>query len=449
VFLSFLAFVVVRYIQLGARRDFLATMRVEFLIGIVVIVLVSMQLVQRTPRIGHARSIVYGIGALFLAILVQLPFAADPILAQKIFMDRVIKFAFLTYFMTVMIESPKNLVWFLAAFLFSVYYVTLEAVEGLISGSLVWQNQGVMRLHGAVPIYQHPNSLAGVAMGALPFVVFLFKPVRHKIFQLGLLATLVTSSLCVVYSGSRTAYVGLIAFLLWWWFQSQRKWRLLVYMVFLGAIFLAVVPDQYIERFQSIGGQEKEGHSRQTRIVILEDAIAIFLEHPWGVGVASFPAVRMARFGRVQDTHNLYLEVATNLGIQGLLIFLYLVTVMMLGYRRAMKSFGAQQGVLTALAPQVRHDRILSSDVRRHYRDLEFLIGTAKAAGGFILIRLVLGLFGMDLYEVYWWFGAGLAIVLYGLMESTARNTVVLTNMCDQGQIRDSTPSSTSTGGLS
>ena len=32
-----------------------------------------------------------------------------------------------------------------------------EAVRGLISGSLVWGNQGIMRLHGSVPRYGHPN----------------------------------------------------------------------------------------------------------------------------------------------------------------------------------------------------------------------------------------------------------------------------------------------------
>ncbi len=103
-------------------------------------------------------------------------------------MDRVIKFAFLTFFMAVMIESPRQMRLFLAAFLFSTFYVTQEAVRGLISGGLVWQNQGVMRLHGAVPIYAHPNSLAGVAMGCIPFVAFLFPHTRRWWLKLALLA---------------------------------------------------------------------------------------------------------------------------------------------------------------------------------------------------------------------------------------------------------------------
>lgn len=36
-------------------------------------------------------------------------------------------------------------------------------------------------------------------------------------------------------------------------------------------------------------------------------------------------------------------------------------------------------------------------------------------------MRLVLGLFGMDLYEIYWWYGAGLAIVLMGMQVHVRR----------------------------
>lgn len=59
--------------------------------------------------------------------------------------------------------------------------------------------------------------------------------------------------------------------------------------------------------------------------------------------------------------------------------------------------------------------------MRTHAEDLRYLEAVAKAAGGFILVRLVLGAFGMDLYEVYWWFGAGLAFALSSLEISTLK----------------------------
>lgn len=59
----------------------------------------------------------------------------------------------------------------------------------------------------------------------------------------------------------------------------------------------------------------------------------------------------------------------------------------------------------------------------RHDRDLGLLIAVSRATGGFIFVRLVLGAFGMDLYEIYWWFGAGIAVALSGMAVTTARRT--------------------------
>jgi len=426
VFLSFLAFVVVRYIQLGARRDILGTLRFEFLVGIVVIILVSMEFAKRKPNIGGAQDVIIMIGLLFGAMIVQLPLAAAPVLARTIFNDRVIKFAFLTYFMAVMIESPNQLRWFLAIFLFSVFYITLEAFQGLLSGGLVWQSQGIMRLHGAVPIYMHPNSLSGVAMGSLPYVVFLFRHVKYWYLKLALLGGTGTALVCIVYSGSRTGYLGLIAFVLWWWFQSEKKVRFFLLALVLGVAVVNILPQQYIERFESITGEEKEGASKASRILILKDAWTVFLENPAGVGVASFPAVRMKRFGRFQDTHNLYMEVATNLGIQGLIIFIGLVVVVLKQHRKAFFSFRKQKRQLDVVLAGRSVPRPALKATKSHYEDLVFLADTAKAAGGFVVIRLVLGAFGMDLYEVYWWFASGLALVYSSLMVSTQRKTNAL-----------------------
>ena len=162
VFLLFLAFVVVRYVQAGERMDLLRTIRFEFLLGGLSIILGIIQMSQRQPQIGTARVLLISIALLFFCMLLELPLAADPVVARTIFNNRAFKFAMLTFLVLVYVESPKYLEYFLWAFLFSIFYITLESVQGLITGGLYWENQGVMRLHGAVPLYGHPNSLGGV-----------------------------------------------------------------------------------------------------------------------------------------------------------------------------------------------------------------------------------------------------------------------------------------------
>lgn len=429
VFLVFLAFVVVRYVQAGERMDLLRTIRFEFLLGGLSIILAIIQMSGRKPRIGTSRALLISICLLFFCLILQLPFAADPIIARRIFNDRAFKFAMLAFLIVAFVESPTYMKLFLGAFLFSIFYITLESVEGLISGGLYWENQGVMRLHGAVPLYGHPNSLGGVALGTLPYVVYLWHEIKPWYMRLGLLASSATAITCIIYSGSRTAYVGIVGLVLWMFYISDRKWRFLVRAAIVGTIVVMIVPQQYIERFESIGGQEKEGKSKETRIEILRDAVTIFAENPLGIGVASFPAKRMERFGREQDTHNLYLEVATNLGIQGFIVFVFLVGSMMRTLRRVAIGVRRQRAVLAksargkTLAPAMRREALA------HDKNLRLLIAVSHATGGFIFVRLVLGLFGMDLYEIYWWFGAGLTISMSGMAESMLARTRYLVDV--------------------
>ncbi len=414
-FMIFLAFVVARYIQINARLDLLSTIRFEFVLGGIASALAVVQLSSRRPENGASGRLMAAIALLFAAMIIQLPFAADPKLARDVFSDRVFKFAILTFLMVVFVESPRYLRLFMAAFLFAVFYITLESVRGLISGGLIWENQGTMRLHGAVPIYRHPNSLGGVALGGLPFLWYYWGEFRNVILRIAILAMATTSTVCVIYSGSRTAYVGLLGLVFWFWGNAKRKGRFFVNLLIVGAIVVMIIPRQYIERFQSITGEEKESHSKDARKEILWDAWTIFLENPLGVGVASFPAVRTQRFGRSQDTHNLYLEVGTNLGVQGLAVFGFLAWTMMAAFAGADRGFRRWRAQIAAIYRQGRLPRDLAGSARLLDKELSFLAATAKAGGGFIFVRLVLGLFGMDLYEIYWWFGAGLAIILSGV----------------------------------
>ena len=50
------------------------------------------------------------------------------------------------------------------------------------------------------------------------------------------------------------------------------------------------------------------------------------------------------------------------------------------------------------------------------FQQTGFLLAVARAAQAYLLARLVLGLFGHDLYEIYWWFVTGLALSLLAIL---------------------------------
>jgi putative inorganic carbon (hco3(-)) transporter len=407
IFGIFLTFVVARYMQWGARRSIFETIRIEFVLGLILTIVCAVIISKKPIDISRAKNVVSGIALLFVAMLIQLPFAADPEMANHIFVDRVIKFAMLTFFMAALIRTPKSLGLFLAAFLFACFYVTQESARGAITGGLVWENQGVMRLHGAVPIYRHPNSLAGIAMGTIPFCIFLWPAIQRRWVKLLLIPPLITSFICVLYSGSRTAYIAFFAFMVYWFWQSQNKKKWVMWTVLIAIAVGPFIPEQYIGRFKSIGGQEAQGNSKEKRIEILEDAWLVLKAYPLGVGVASFPAVREEMFGRKQDTHNLYLEVATNLGVQGFAVFAFLIGAFISTWAM-LKRFSKKLNLVLLRQPDSVDKRI----IRELFYKLKLCEQTTIAIGGFLFVRLTLGFFGMDLYEVYWWFIAGTLLSL-------------------------------------
>ncbi len=436
VLLIFCSYVIIWYLQVGSRIRWLGAIHIEF---IVVSLLVPFALVTyRKTKTRSRPPLVLSVLMFFGLLLIMTLFSYDFPTSWSVFIDRVIKFAFMALFIASFAKSPKGLRFFLAAFMLACFKMGQEGLVGKITGSMVWQNQGVMRLHGSTDLYGHPNSFAGMALGTLPFIMYLF-PISNRWVKSILLIQVVFAFNIIIFSGSRTGYVGLIGMTLFFIFRSKKKMK----FIFLGAVFFlgmfSFVPQEYLSRFESIytssdtddrTGAIKAGEgSKSARIQITEDALAIFATHPLGVGVGAFPSIRKDIFGRSQDTHNLYLEVATNLGVQGIIIFGSFVYFIIKQLFRNRNELLYDCSLLEAVALKRGEGRLNPIGIG-HYNDLKFLTAVCDSVILFIILRLVLGLFGMDLYEIYWWFSLGLTLSLTRVMAvAHARTDYLLKNL--------------------
>jgi putative inorganic carbon (hco3(-)) transporter len=402
--LIFCGYVIIWYLQIGDRFPALGAIRIEFIYAATLTLLALVA----TPKFETKCPLVPYVVLYFLAIAIQVPASLDLNTSWQIFFDRIIKFSFMAFFIVSYVRSPKHLKFFIGAFLLACLKMGQEGLVGRLSGSLIWENQGIMRLHGSTTMYSHPNSFSGMALGTLPFAYFLW-PLCNRYFKFILIIISLLSMNIIIYTGSRTGYVGLLAFVVYLFFISDNKKKFIAYFLVLAALSLPLVPSDYYDRFDSIfTRQDKEGHSTQKRIQILDDAWDIFCSYPLGIGIAAFPKVRMERFGRFQDTHNLYLEIATNLGIQGFII-VCLFIFKMLSILKIIRTNAIKQLSSISLY-QYKYNNLAS--------DLSWVVAISSATTGFLIIRLALGLFGMDLYEIYWWFALGLTISLYNISYS-------------------------------
>lgn len=382
-------YIITWYLQLGLRVDILGTIRFEFLLGLFLSITAVTKLMSERGATPLKTPVIF----FYFIILFYTIFSYDHSASWDTFYQRVFKFSMLALFLSAFVRTEWALKIVVGAFLLAMLKMGQEGFVGWLGGGLVWQNQGVMRLHGSTPSYRHPNSFSGMAVGCLPFIYFLF-PVVKKYWQKILLLILLGFSLTIiVFTASRTGYVAtglLVVYAIIKLKGKSKKIALITLFVGFPVIF-SLAPSEYLDRLQSIYTlEEAEGSSANARITILKDALYIAITKPWGVGVSAFPTVRLDSFGRSQDTHNLYLELITNLSIVGFISFIWLIKKI------------------------IETNIITQNELRNIDRDdAKFVVAISKAIVGFVIARLFLGLFGMDTYEIYWWFAIGLTISVY------------------------------------
>src|SRR5690606_9138317 len=98
-----------------------------------------------------------------------------------VYLDRVIKFSLISFFIYSAVEKVEDLRVIVAFMLLAWLKIGQEGVFGWITGGMVWENQGIPRLHGVTTMFAHPNSYSGFAVGCLPFALFLITYLKSHI----------------------------------------------------------------------------------------------------------------------------------------------------------------------------------------------------------------------------------------------------------------------------
>jgi len=414
-YLSYLtgAYLFFFYMEASLRWPAFEAIRFHFVFGLILTVLCSFKYLsskqskvtintrKRTViEIDDSRPLLNAV-YLFLAVLGIYAFASMAReISTDIYINRVIKFALISFFIVTSVEKVKDLQVIIIFLLLAWLKIGSEGFIGWATGGLMWENQGVQRLHGSSPFIGHPNSFSAFAVGSLAFALYLFKGFHNKWLKIMLAVIVFFSIIIIIFTGSRSGYVAVLLASIYI-FVKMKEGKLKVFFIsFAVLIALApLIPEQYYERFQSIyTGKAKEGNSSNTRTIIITDALKIYAEYPLGIGIQAFSSVRMDMFGRMQNIHMLYLEILTNLGPLGLIMFLIFIKRMFY-----LNKISIEQT-----------EKLL--DEGNPIKDLKFLQSLAKAMVAYLILRLVFGLFAMDLYEPHWWLILGLTLAIYKLI---------------------------------
>jgi len=382
VFLFFMSYIVIWYSQLSYRLESrVSGLRLEAIVGfaLLLIVLSKNGEKKKTRNLGIAPYLI----TLSILVAVQVPNAPNIEFAySRFFIDNYVKYLVMSLFIIFFARSPRDLLCVILAWALASWKVTAEGVIGGVTGNLIWQNQGIMRLHGSVPRYGHPNSLAQFALNTLPYVYYLYPFAKTKWMKVLWLSLAFQALYCILYCGSRTSYLGVIILLCFIWWKASRKTKVRLFLVFFVLVILSpiIVPKQYKERFMSsFTGKEKEGGSKAARERMYSEAFSIVLAKPLGIGLGGYVHESLRRFGERHEIHCLYLELATHLGIQGFVAFMAFMAKL---FSISGNTTGRIKRQIASLEKAVFVNKEKSFTKRRafaHLYDLKVILGICNA----------------------------------------------------------------------
>jgi hypothetical protein len=291
---------------------------------------------------------------------------------------------------TTVIHRPEQLRLIVLAFLFIMAVYMLHSLWEYRNGRMTFR-MGISRMVGVDTSLGDPNSFGATIVYALPFVRLFWLTAKEWWMKYFLAGYFGLSVLCILLTGSRSSFVGLILCVLIFSLQSRRRftWLALGSVLACGAFF--ALPDSLQTRFETIinpeVGPENARVSGQGRIEGIINGIALIEKYPIsGCG----PGVWRKATGSTIESHNLYGQVMGELGAIGVVTFgaLVLVFVQRIWMLRRRCAF-----------PQSEPE--------------EFIFHLTSALATAVFLMLFEGMFGHNLLRFSWlWYIGFLVIAL-------------------------------------
>ena len=260
-------------------------------------------------------------------ILITAPFSIWPGGAVRTFTDLYVKVVLIFVLMLNTLTSPERVRRFTWVVLTATTYIAFRAVVDYLRGFNLVENGRVMGAVGGM--FQNPNDLALNMVAILPLSFLLAlrsDSILARLFAVAAGGLMIGATIA---SQSRSGFLGLAAMLVFLAILVGRKSpRVVAAGVVAVLLAIPLAPSSYWDRMSSITDASRDpSGSRQARRVLLGEAWKAFQENPLGgVGAGNFVAYDpQGRTESWKEAHNVLLQVASELGIVGLLIFTFLI----------------------------------------------------------------------------------------------------------------------------
>lgn len=331
--LFYLVFVVSWFLHLPARIPALAGIRFDLLLVIVTGVFALIR--QGEPAPAERRSpISWSLLALSAYLVVTIPLVEWPGSVVKFGLEVYVKAIVFFFFTVRLVTTERRLQLLLLVFVLCQAFRVVEPAylhvttgyRGSIASMADWEYMN--RLAGAPHDVVNPNGLAFIILSVICFAHYLWT--GNWVGRIAYAAILAVGLYALALTGSRSGMVGLAVVLGAIWLRSKHKVALALVAVGIIAWSAPRMSSDLVDRYRSlVDSSSKNAGTAASRMVHVKKAFRVALRRPlFGHGVGTSREA-LANFAGVdQPAHNLYAEVAIELGFIGLgffLVFIWLV----------------------------------------------------------------------------------------------------------------------------
>jgi len=183
------------------------------------------------------------------------------------------------------------------------------------------------------------NDSAMAILIMIPYMYFMLQTSMRLRARLVLLLGIFLSSLSVLFSFSRGAFVGFSTMVLYMWAKDTKKLRAGLVIAGVVGLFFAIMPPTYWQRIESVKGYATEGSS-QGRLDAWKGGIQMMIDSPlFGCGIGNFSRAYGEHYNKINTrwtaAHSLYIEFIGQLGVPGLLFLLSYILLTLGTFRSA------------------------------------------------------------------------------------------------------------------
>ncbi len=176
--------------------------------------------------------------------------------------------------------------------------------------------------------FDNPNVLGQYFIIVIPIIFALFV-YSEKLLQKGVyLAVFAVSFLCLLYTWSRGAWVGVVLGIAVFLLVRDRRWIVLGVLALLAAPF--ILPDSIMDRLLSIGNTSDSSTAYRVSVWIASARMAVdFWMSGVGFGSDAFQSIyasyALNGAGYALHSHNFYIQLVTDMGVGGLIVYLLII----------------------------------------------------------------------------------------------------------------------------